>query len=64
MRAYGQYLDWVEWFAAIKRGDEDCPEELTYHDFAMEAKSREAMWQEKMNQFIHQTTETGSEEDD
>lgn len=60
MKAFGDYVDWVEWLNNVKLGLEDPPEGETIGDMALGAKRLEARYRKRLSEYlgIHEEEET------
>ena len=54
MTAFGVYLDWAFWMAAVKRGEESPPEGDNLADMAKSLAQLELAYQERLQEFISQ----------
>lgn len=52
MKAFGLYLDYLEWFNEVKRGEDEPPEGDTLADMAHSVAKLEYDYQELVRQYI------------
>ena len=52
MKAFGEYLDWIDWLDNVKRGAEEPPERDTVADMARGAGNLEERYINLISDFI------------
>ena len=57
MRAFGQYIDYAEWFARVKRGEKPPPGGVSTSEMALHTRVLQLEYQDKLDRMLSGTKE-------